>query len=262
MPGINRGGTCMAQAYAMLNQQIPSEIYQQAANGELGEMTAVYKPRFSNPLVIIGIALGALILDIVAIVVIYYIGFIVYYLIAIPIIVIIWAINALGSSNLRVYLFSNGFIAARGKQSEVFRWDQIQAIWEKVTSNRSGNVFTYTVQRNDGKTSKMGSQLVKVRDLGVQIMREVTRLQLPQAKAAYNGGQTLSFGKINVNSQGVNNGKELVPWNQIGNMTVAKGNILIGKDGRQLKWSTVKAADVPNLPVLLALVNQVAQGQK
>ncbi len=252
----------MAQAYAMPNQQIPNELYQQAANSELGEMSTVYKPRFSNPLVIIGIALGALILDIVAIVVIYYIGFIVYYLIAVPIIVIIWAIGALGSSNLRVYLFTNGFIAARGKNGDVFRWDQIQAVWEKVTSSRSGNVFTYTVQRNDGKTSKMGSQLMKVRDLGVQIMREVTRIQLPLAKAAYNGGQVLSFGKVNVNLQGVNNGKELVPWDQIGSMTVTQGKIFIVKDGRQLKWSTVKAADVPNLPVLLALVNQIAQGQK
>lgn len=252
----------MAQAYAMPGQQMPNELYQQAANSELGEVTAVYKPRFSNPLVIIGIVLGILILDIVAIVISYFIGYILYILIVIPFLAIIWAFGALGSSNLRVYLFTNGFIAARGKKGDVFRWDQIQAVWEKVTTNRSGNAFTYTVQRNDGKTTKISSQLVKVRDLGVQIMREVMRIQLPQAKAAYNGGQTLSFGKVNVNLQGVNNGKELVPWDQIGNMTVAQGSILIGKDGRQLKWSTVKAADVPNLSVLIALVNQVAQGQK
>ena len=105
----------MAQAIQpMPGQQAPGEIYQQAAMNGLGELAAVYKPKYSNPLFIIGLALGILVVDIAAVVIIYNIGFIVYYLAIVPIIAIIWAISALRSCNLRVYVFTNGFIRAPG----------------------------------------------------------------------------------------------------------------------------------------------------
>jgi len=130
-----------------------------------------------------------------------------------------------------------------------------------VTRNRYGTSFTYTVQRNDGKIIQQGTPLVNSRDMGIHIMREMTKIHLPQAKMAYEAGQTLTFGKINVNMQGINNGRELVPWNQIGRLTTNNGIINIEKDGRVLKWSSVKAADIPNLSVLIALVNYIVRGQ-
>ncbi|HEY7414702.1 MAG TPA: DUF6585 family protein, partial [Ktedonobacteraceae bacterium] len=179
-----------------------------------------------------------------------------------PIIALIWAINTLGSANLRVYTFTNGFIRARGRKGEVVRWDQIQAIWEKVRQSRYGTHFTYTVQRSDNQIFKQGSPLQNSRDMGLSMMREVLKLQLPAAKAAYDAGQTLSFGKITVNQQGLNNGKELVPWNHVSRMAVQRGNAIIEKDGHPINWSSVKSAEVPNLSVLLALVKYVVQGQK
>jgi hypothetical protein len=253
----------MAQAIQpMPGQQAPGEIYQQAAMNGLGELTAVYKPKYSNPLFIIGLALGILVVDIAVVVIIYNIGFIVYYLAIVPIIAIIWAISALRSCNLRVYVFTNGFIRARGRKGDAVRWDQVQAIWEKVKQSRSGGTLTYTVQRNDGQVFVQGSPLQNSRDMGLRMMREVTKLHLPAAKAAYNAGQTLSFGKVNVNMQGLNNGKELVPWDQIGRVTTKQGNVCIEKNGQQITWSSVKSAEVPNLSVLVALANYVVQGQK
>jgi hypothetical protein len=253
----------MAQTIqAMPGQQAPGEIYQQAAMSGLGDLAAAYKPKYTNPLFIVGLALVILVVDIVAIVVIYEIGFIVYYLVAVPIIAIIWAINTLRYCNLRVYVFTNGFIRARGRNGDVVRWDQVQAIWEKVRQSRSGGVFTYTVQRNDGQVFVQGSPLRNSRDMGLRMMREITSIHLPAAQAAYNAGQTLSFGKVNVNMQGLNNGKELVPWDQIGRLTTKQGKLCIEKNGQQITWSSVKSAEVPNLSVLMALVNYVVQGQK
>lgn len=255
----------MAQTtYAYPNQQMPNEIYQQAAIGSLGELVAVYKPKYSNPLLVIGLTLGGIIVDIVATIIIYNLGFIVFYLYVVPLLILAWGIYTLVSCNLRVYVFTNGFINARGRQGEVIRWDQIQAIWEKVirSSYGRGNLFTYTVQRNDGKIFKQGSPLQQSRDMGLSMMREVVKVHLPLAKTAYQAGQRLSFGPINVDMQGLSNGKETVPWNQIGRLVVKNGAVLIEQNGRQLKWSTVKSADVPNLSVLMSLVTFVVQGQK
>ncbi|MEO7020112.1 MAG: DUF6585 family protein [Ktedonobacteraceae bacterium] len=254
----------MAQVtYTYPNQQAPGEIYQQAATSDLGELLAVYKPQYSNPFLIIGATLGAIILDVAATAVIFELGWIVYYLVIIPFAILFWAIYTLASCNLRVYVFTNGFINARGRRGEVIRWDQIQAIWEKVVKSGygSGNTLTYTVQRNDGKVFKQGSPLQKSRDMGMSMMREVVKIHLPLVKAAYHAGQAISFGPINVSMQGLHNGKEMVPWNQIGSLVLKQGTVVVEQNGRQLKWSTVRSGDVPNLSVLISLVNYVVKGQ-
>jgi hypothetical protein len=139
------------------------------------------------------------------------------------------------------------------------RWDQVKAIWEDAKQGRSSGTFTYTVQRNDGKILKQGNPLQNSKDMGVQMMREIIKIHLPLAKAAYDAGQTLSFGKINVDRQGLNNGKEMVPWSQIGRVTTQQGIVCIEKDGRVIKWSSVKSAEVPNLAVLMTLVSHIVQ---
>ncbi|MGH2508022.1 MAG: DUF6585 family protein [Ktedonobacteraceae bacterium] len=256
----------MAQAtYAYPNQQMPNEIYQQAATSDLGELFAIYKPKYANPLLIIGMALGGIIVDIVVTIIAYMSGWIVFYLYAVPVLILIWAIYTLASCNLRVYVFANGFINARGRRGEVIRWDQIQSIWEKVTRSsyrQSTLTYTYTVLRNDGKIFKQGSPLQKSRDMGLSMMREVVKIQLPLVKAAYQAGQTLAFGPINVDMQGVNNRKEMVPWDQIVRLTVSQGAVSVEQRGVQRQWSPVKSAEVPNLSVLMSLVNFVVQGQK
>ena len=72
----------------------------------------------------------------------------------------------------------------------------------------------------------------------------------------------LSFGKANVNMQGLNNGKELVPWDQIARIATEQGNLCTEKNGQQIVWSSVKSAEIPNLSVLIALADYVVQGQK
>lgn len=241
-------------------QEAPGPISQLAGMNGLGELAAFYKPRFSNAFLILGIALAVTIVDIAAIVVIYNLGFIVYYLVAVPIIAIIWAIGTLGSANLRIYIYTYGFIHARGQNGEVVRWDQVQAIWERVTRSRSSVNFTYTVQRADGKVFKQGSPLQNSRDMGVRMMSEITKQHLPAAKAAYQAGQVIPFGKITVGPQGLSNGKEFMPWERISRMGVQNGNVYLEKDGFHVNWSPVKAAEIPNLSVLIALTKSIAQG--
>jgi hypothetical protein len=68
-------------------------------------------------------------------------------------------------------------------------------------------------------------------------------------------GETLSFGKVNVNIQGVNNGKEMIPWDQIDAIETRNGLIVVQKYGRVMKWSTVRERETPNVYVLQNLVD-------
>lgn len=244
-----------------MSQQVPLEVSQQAGTYQLGEMRAFFRPTFTNPLAIIGLTILAIAIDIFLAVIIYSIGFIVYLLVAFPIIMIIYCISALRACNLRVYLFQNGFVYARGHRLDVVRWDQVRFVWQRITRSYGRMWYRYTIERSDGAAFKLNSTLKNAGTLGQHIQQVVTQLHLPQAIAAYNTGNTIPFGPLSVSLQGLNNGKEVLPWNQQQNMLLKRGYLLIRKQGRNRNWARVAVARIPNYLVFIKLVNYARTGQ-
>ena len=113
----------------------------------------------------------------------------------------------------------------------------------------------------DGREIQIGDAVNRVIDLGTIIQREVTKLLLPRTIASYKSGETLSFGKVNVNRQGVNNGKEMIPWDQIDAIEVRSGLIVVQKYGRVMKWSTVREHETPNVYILQNLVDYAVKNR-
>ena len=134
------------------------------------------------------------------------------------------------------------------------RWDQIVAVFQRHTAGRYSSSHTYTVRVQEGREIQIGDAVNRIIDLGTMIQREVTKLLLPTAIASYKSGETLSFGKVNVNIQGINNGKEMIPWNQIDAIEVRSGLIVVQRYGRVVKWSTVQEHETSNVYVLQNLV--------
>jgi len=244
-------------------QQMPPEVYQLAGTYQLGTLNVLYKPTFTNPLAIIGITIGVIILDIILAAVIYNVGFIVYILFLLPIFMIVFAINRIANCNLRVYAFTNGLVRAKGSQNDVIRWDQVQAVLQNITRGTySGTTHNYTVRRGDGATFKFGSVLRNVANLGQTLQQEVARALLPRAIAAYNAGSALPFGSLSISVQGINNGSETVPWNQVQNVEVKQGFVLVKKMGKSLNWARVKVSTIPNFPVFMGMVSYARGGQR
>ena len=242
--------------------RVPQAIYKQASTYQLGELTRTFKPIISNPLLIIAIVLGGIILDIIVLAAIaYFTGFVFYILLFFPLMVAFWAVRALRTFNMRFYVFKNGFIYARGRKYRVARWDQIVAVFQKHTAGRYSSSHTYTVRVQGGREIQIGDAVNRVIDLGTIIQREVTKLLLPRTIASYKSGETLSFGKVNVNRQGVNNGKEMIPWDQIDAIEVRSGLIVVQKYGRVMKWSTVREHETPNVYILQNLVDYAVKNR-
>jgi len=235
---------------------VPQAIYEQASTYQLGELTRTFKPIISNPLLIIAVLLGGIILDIIVLAAIaYFTGFVFYILLFFPLMVAFWAVRALRTFNVRCYVFKNGFIYARGRKYRAVRWDQIVAVFQKQTAGRYSSSHTYTVRVQEGREIQIGDAVNRVIDLGAMIQREATKLLLPRVIASYKSGETLSFGKVNVNIQAVNNGKEMIPWDQIDAIETRNGLIVVQKYGRVMKWSTVRERETPNVYVLQNLVD-------
>ena len=256
----------MAQApYTFPQSSLPDSVMQQAAQYQLGNFRKEYLPSFSNPLVIAGILVGSIVLDIAVLIwLVIALNLISFYLLAIPIIALIWAINAFKHANWRIYVFSEGYIHTRGSQFDIFRWDQIQAVYVHIvqTRARSGMKLTFQVRRNDGTLLKYGSAIKGVGELGTIIQESVTRVQLPRVIEAFNGGAQMPFGMLNVSQRGLNDGKKIIPWEQIDTIEVHQNKVALRQNGRVQTLGGVKASELPNFNLLMSLVNYVVQGRR
>jgi hypothetical protein len=167
------------------------------------------------------------------------------------------------SRDKRVYVCPAGLLYQHNGNTEAIRWDMVESFWQYVVRRysygiKTGSTHLYTIRRNDGVTFKFNDQLYNVEALGNIIAREITRVLWPRYFAAYQAGQSLPFGSISLNQQGVSNGKELLLWPQVKEITVKGGFLSIKKEGNnRSNWKIVQASKIPNVGVFMALVDYI-----
>ncbi len=246
--------------YTSATSNIPPHIQQQAMAYQLGNFIRVSRPKYTNPVVIVAIMVGAIVLDIIALVALLnWLDRISVYFLIIPVAVIIWGVRALTSHNLNIYLFDYGYIDSRGKQIRAIRWEQIATIWTKISTTRYGTHVSFTINLfGDAQSLQYGNTLPDVANIEQMIQNAVTHIQLPRAIATFEAGTPVVFGKVSVTAQGITDGARIIPWDQIDTIQIAQGIIAARRGASLLKLKGVKTQDVPNIGVLTALVNHIA----
>lgn len=177
----------------------------------------------------------------------------------------IWLIvDVVRSCDIHVYSCPGGLLYQHSGKTEAIRWDQVESYWRRVASYYRYGIYTgtthrYRLRRSDGATFKFNDDIHNVEALGKTITSETTRALWPRYMAAYQAGQTLSFGKITLNWQGVSKGKQGLPWSQVKELQVNQGGFVsLKKEGnRQGNWSLAHVSVIPNVEVFIALVNYV-----
>ena len=255
----------------------PQNVYAQASEYQLGPQGPTYKPLLSSVLAVIGMMVGVIIIDIVLLYIITVVtGYIFYILIAIPIAAIIYGIYSLNDCNLRVYQFANGLVRAKGEQLDVIRWDQVAFVIQNVRRRGYGYAWggiigaamtntntphSINVQRSDGKVFKFGGTLRHVTQLIQTIQGAVTQAHMPRAIAAYDSDSPVTFGTFVLNHQGLSNGREVLPWNEIQSVDVKNGKVLIKRTGKTFSWANVNISQIPNVLVFMSMVNYARTGR-
>lgn len=162
----------------------------------------------------------------------------------------------------RVYLYSEGFAFARRRKLDAFRWDQIESLLQSVTRQYVNGIYMgtnhrYTIRGLDGRQVVLTDRITHVESLGNAISDMVTRVKLPVVIAGFKAGGIVTFGPLSVSLQGVSNGKETISWDQVTDVKVNRGIVIVKKEGKWLSWSSVRVANIPNFFVFMALVNAV-----
>ena len=166
----------------------------------------------------------------------------------------------------QIYVGTDGLMRVKGNQAEAIRWDQIAAM-QKIYTRLQNNYFlkAFNLFRPDGSVMTIEKSYKDFKVLGKTIEDEVNRRMLPGAIAAYNAGNPVNFGPLLLSYQGISvqKPKELktLTWNEFKAIKEYDGRVNIKKQGSLTTWETLFIPDIPNLCVLLALVQYVTNGQ-
>ncbi|HEU5368704.1 MAG TPA: DUF6585 family protein [Ktedonobacterales bacterium] len=259
------------QAYASAQPPFPQEVYQYAGMYNLGNPVAVHKVAFRSPITlgIISVLLAGLfgavalfgdsssatVLFMVLLTLLCVAGA-VYYLAVFPVQHSAW----------RIYACTDGFLFMKGSNPIPCRWDQVAFVWQRIIRHYRNGIYTgtsykYTVQRADGVKIVLTEMFRKVNQLGEQIQREVTSRLAPQALAAINAGQTLSFGPFNLSRQGLATSKGMIPWSEAQQVSANRGLVMIQRRGQSRGAPYGGVDKVPNLYVFLFVADALVKGQ-
>jgi hypothetical protein len=162
-----------------------------------------------------------------------------------------------------IEVYEQGLARIQGKQVKVTRWDDIDAVWQRITRHYhsgmyTGTTYVYTIQARNGERFNVSQIYKDIEALGQIIQSEVTARQLPPIVRAYQSGQTVNFGKLSLNTQGLIFKDKQLAWNQIQDLKIDRGYISVKQEGgRWFNWAQVTADSVPNLFVFLALIDNI-----
>lgn len=166
-----------------------------------------------------------------------------------------------------VEVYEHGLVLRRGAQSKAITWDSIAAVWQYLTRRTSWYFFMpsrwvtiYIIQTKDGERFTFDNKYKNALQLGQIIQTEVTNRLLPQMASAYRNGETISFGELSLNQQGLIYRDKQLPWNAVKEFRIDRRYIFVDQEGGGLRgWATVHLTGVYNIYALKALVESIRQ---
>jgi hypothetical protein len=166
------------------------------------------------------------------------------------------------SADQKVYLFQQGMVIERKGQLQAFPWNQTAEVFQSITRHYRNGIYTgttyrYTLRRVDGYQLKLDNMTKGIAELGQAVAQGVAQALVPRALQSIQAGQTLTFAQFSINAQGIGNGRETIPWQQVEAVNVNRGQISIQKAGKFFNWGSAPVSKIPNFLVFIALSQEM-----
>lgn len=180
-------------------------------------------------------------------------------------------IRRLRQINNHTYTFERGIILKRGQLAPaIARWEEIETVWRnpgiRLTRNSQATLpihaYAYTFQLRGGNKYTLNRLNMRIDVLSKIIQEQIVPLQLPAAIDAYQTGQTLAFGEVRVNQQGITIGERSLSWPQVKSVTLQENKLAVFDITQRKPWGSVKAKKIPNLFLLFELADHARNGAK
>jgi hypothetical protein len=178
--------------------------------------------------------------------------------------VVVVIVRALGHRSDELVLHEHGFVLRWDRVETAFAWDEVQASRTDPvsTAGRRQAVTRFhlvlrdgtrvTVPPVEGFFSPADSSLG---DLAPAMKTAIARVLLRSARAAFERGETLRFGDIEVHpTRGLSQGKHLLPWKDMDDVALDEDRWIVIQRRPQARWAIVDPESVDNADLLVLLI--------
>ncbi len=160
-------------------------------------------------------------------------------------------------------VYERGFAYSDRKGIQAWRFEDCASVTAAVTRHYTNGIYTgtthrYTLLDRQNRHLVLGDALGKVEELDAAIEKGIFPQLYEQAAGRYNAGETLVFGPVSLNKNGLQIGKKAFSWPEVGAVSVQRGILQVSKkDGGWFSGANTSVAVIPNLRVLLSLIDQI-----
>ncbi len=171
--------------------------------------------------------------------------------------------SAWSNWNRGVLLYEKGFVIRSRTGVQNWAWAEIASIKNRITRHYTNGIYTgttheYTLLNRQNEQLRMNDAFVKVEELANSVEQNVFPLLYEPAAQEYNEGKPLAFGPVIISKVGLHFGKRTIPWDEVKEVSLKRGELKVSRtNGGWLSGTNVPASAIPNLRVLLAILDQV-----
>lgn len=176
--------------------------------------------------------------------------------------VIVW--KSFQNRKKAAVVFTHGFAFSDRKGVQAWRWEQVHEVLANVVRHYTNGIYTgtshtYTITFNSGEKIILNDTLKNVEGLVAHLENNTLQQRYQRLAEAYNNAQPISFGSVTIGKKmGIKIGKKTYRWDEIEEVAIHKGVLSIKKkDGRWFSKASASAGTIPNLQVLLSIINQI-----
>jgi hypothetical protein len=159
--------------------------------------------------------------------------------------------------------YEKGFAYRDRKGIQAWRWEDLVSQTAAVTRHYTNGIYTgtthvYTLFNREGTRLVLNDSLAKVEELAALVEEGSFPLLYEKAAQLYNTGQTLTFGPVAISKAGIQIGKKTYPWQEVQQVSIQQGVVKVSrKDGGWFSGASAMASTIPNLRILLSIIDQV-----
>ncbi len=161
-------------------------------------------------------------------------------------------------------VFANGFAYSDHKGVQTWRWEQVKDVTANVVRHYTNGIYTgtshtYTLVKTNGDKLVIKDVLKEAEDFFNHIQNNTLQHRYQRLADEYNQGSPVTFGPVTIGKQlGIQIGKKTYSWDEIQQVGINKGVLSVKKkDGKWFSGASATAGTVPNLHVLLSIINQI-----
>jgi hypothetical protein len=168
--------------------------------------------------------------------------------------------------SLVVRLYQEGLVYVRDEKTQTVRWAEISQVHLATYYNRKLRMTSYNfkLQTTHGSTLAFNfndQAINNLAQLSETIQRKVTARLLPEAIAAVQAGQSLTFGRLTVSQAGLGEGRRSLAWPEVASVQLEQGFIVIRQRSQRGDWARIAVAGTPNIFVFTGVVDYLLNQQ-